>query len=403
VLALLAGRASAQPLPGDWIVTAFSGAGGSLEYGSPGGTTLTSILLTSPVASGQNLAAMDRNNVDILSSLIPDRGMGWLPSPILMVSPAGTAATLATSLQPPNAADLDQDGSVILAGGYSSGTPTLYTLLRLDRTSGLLTTLTSFSTTPNGMTIDQDNGDYLVVLFSPGNLLRVNRGNLTITTIAANLGSLSGVEFEPRTGTYIVARFNLGVLRVTPGGVVTTIASPVGSNNAAKVDDETGEILVVNSASTLTHLTAGGTVIQSRNYGGSRNFSGVELYASRKVAGSGTLSGGSVYTVSFSFPRSGGQNYVAAMSLSQRPGIPLPDGRIINLAIDPLFVLSLGGIPGITTGFAGVLDGAGGASGTIALPAGFPAGLRVFISAVAVNPSLPSGLETGNTLGATTN
>jgi len=84
------------------------------------------------------------------------------------------------------------------------------------------------------------------------------------------------------------------------------------------------------------------------------------------------------------------------MSLSLRPGIALGDGRVLNLAVDPLFVLSLGGIPGLTTGFSGALDATGAAAGTIALPPGFPPGVRVHVSAVAVNQALPAGLDMGN-------
>jgi len=400
--AFLAGLASAQPLPGDWLLSDFSAAGGTINYVSPGGTTLTQILLTPPAASGLNLAAMHGNNADLMSAYIPNRSQGALPSPILVITPAGVTVTIATTAGPANAADLDQDGTFLLAGGYSPGGP-VQELYRLDLPTGMLTTLATFTGTPNGLSLDHDTGDALVVNFNTGALLRVQRVTSIVTTIVSGLGSLSGAEFEPRTGTFIVTRFGIGLLRVTPAGVVSTVASPAGSSNGVKVDDETGEILVVNTGGTLTHLTPSGTVIQSRAYPGGRNLSGVELYASRKVSGSGSFAGGSTYNVNFSFPRSGGLSYVAAMSLSQRPGIPLPDGRVINLAIDPLLVLSIGGIPGITTGFAGVLDGSGRATGTVTLPSGFPAGLRVFISAVAVNPALPSGFETGNTLGATTN
>jgi hypothetical protein len=94
---------------------------------------------------------------------------------------------------------------------------------------------------------------------------------------------------------------------------------------------------------------------------------------------------------------------VAALSLGLRPGIGLSDGRTVHLAVDPLLLLSLGGLPGITTGFAGVLDAAGRAAGTITLPPGFPPGVRIFVSAVAVNPALSLGLDTGSSVGFTSN
>jgi hypothetical protein len=132
----------------------------------------------------------------------------------------------------------------------------------------------------------------------------------------------------------------------------------------------------------------------------------VEFYGSRKVSGSGAATPGSSYTIRFAFPSSPGAAYLAVMSTGLRPGLPLPDssGRVINLDFtSPLFGLSLGGIPGITTGFTGTLSPSGTASGTIAIPPGFPSGLRLFVSAVAVNGAFPSGLETANTWAFTIN
>ena len=76
--------------------------------------------------------------------------------------------------------------------------------------------------------------------------------------------------------------------------------------------------------------------------------------------------------------------------------------RVINLAPDALFARSLGGVPGMTTGFSGTLDATGRARGTITLPAGFRPGVRLFVSAVAVNSALLGGLDSGNSIGATT-
>lgn len=168
------------------------------------------------------------------------------------------------------------------------------------------------------------------------------------------------------------------------------------------MDDATGNLLVCNTSGTVLLMTPAGVVLTTRAYAGGHNISGVDLYGSRRVPGSGPVMGGAPYTVDFSFPGLPGASYTAAMSLAQRPGIALPDGRVINLAIDLLLLISIGGIPGITTGFAGALDAQARATGTITLPTGFPAGIRFFVSAVALNPGPPGGLETANTLGLTT-
>jgi hypothetical protein len=97
---------------------------------------------------------------------------------------------------------------------------------------------------------------------------------------------------------------------------------------------------------------------------------------------------------------------VAALSTGLRPGFALGDGtgRTVHLDVtSPLFPISIGGLPGVTTGFTGVLDASGQATGSILIPAGFPAGVRLFVSAVALHPGLPSGLDTANSWGVTTN
>jgi len=76
--------------------------------------------------------------------------------------------------------------------------------------------------------------------------------------------------------------------------------------------------------------------------------------------------------------------------------MPLGDGtgRVNNLDItSSLFALSIGGIPGITTGFAGTLDGDGDGRGnaTIQIQPGTPADLRFNFTAVAGEPVAPVG------------
>jgi hypothetical protein len=106
--------------------------------------------------------------------------------------------------------------------------------------------------------------------------------------------------------------------------------------------------------------------------------------------------------VQFSFPHLPGAFYLAMMSLALRPGIALPGGLVLNLAPDALLLASIGGIPGITTGFAGALDGSGRATGSITLPPGFPPGIRIFVSAVA-SQTFPTNLDPANPIGLTSN
>jgi hypothetical protein len=221
------------------------------------------------------------------------------------------------------------------------------------------------------------------------------------------------VDHCQRDGSFYCTRFNgPEVLEVTPSGVVISVSGgAIYGANAVKVEDETGNLVVAGLAAPgalpakLGYVTRTGAVLTSHviSSPADLNPTGIEIKESRKVSGFGLARAGSTYFVNFAFPASPGSSYVAAMSTGLRPGFPLGDGRVINLAVDLLFVLSVGGIPGITTGFTGVLDGTGRATGTITLPPGFPPGIRFYVSALVVNPAAPLGIDSGNSLGVTSN
>jgi hypothetical protein len=259
--------------------------------------------------------------------------------------------------------------------------------------------------------IDQDSGDTLVMAGPVGpataELLRVDRRTLALSTIAAGLGGAWTVEFEPRTGSFLVAGdMAAPIQRVTRAGVVSPLLPPLLCGGL-KVDDQTGNLLadgVVAAGPIIAVLSPSGSVIRTYALPLMIGVTGIDIVGSRKLSGSGNFAAGSTYNLSFSFPPSfRNANYLAAASFAQRPGIPLPAGRMVNLAIDPLFLASWGGIPGVTTGFSGLLDSSARATGTIALPSRFPPGLRVFVAAVAWNPSNPNLLDSTNTLGLSSN
>jgi hypothetical protein len=302
--------------------------------------------------------------------------------------------TLAVPGPTPDMLALDQDGTFVVARGDA--------LLRVDPGTGATATLVALPGL-RGVDIDQDTGNYLTGTMTT--LLRVDRSTLAITTITAPLTDVRCLAFEPRTGATLVGQLSW-LSRVTRAGVVSTVGPPVAASEAVRVDGETGNILG-GTGNQVSLLTPSGALVTTRVVLTAFMVTTcVEFYGSRKVSGSGAATPGSSYTIRFAFPSSPGAAYLAVMSTGLRPGLPLPDssGRVINLDFtSPLFGLSLGGIPGITTGFTGTLSPSGTASGTIAIPPGFPSGLRLFVSAVAVNGAFPSGLETANTWAFTIN
>jgi len=72
-------------------------------------------------------------------------------------------------------------------------------------------------------------------------------------------------------------------------------------------------------------------------------------------------------TLQLSFPGEAGRPYVVGLSQSGiRPGVPLPDGRVVPIVPDPLTALSLrGGLPGVLEQTTGTLDTSGRAVVTI--------------------------------------
>ena len=80
-----------------------------------------------------------------------------------------------------------------------------------------------------------------------------------------------------------------------------------------------------------------------------------------------------------------------AAALSPSPGIPLPDGRILPLAPDPLFFTTLGSGGGIFQGFFTRLDSRGRASASWTVP-NLPslAGMDIYFAAFTYDPASPT-------------
>jgi hypothetical protein len=392
-LLVLTGALAAQPAPGDWLFAdrATTFTQGSLFYMPPNsGASLTWV--APRAANPFEWLLMSGNNRDVVVLY------SGTPNGLAFVSPAGNVQTMANfGGAVPHGAVLDQDGTYVVStqdGG----------LWRVPL--GLSATLL-LSTQPTlaGVTIDQDTGDYVLAISgTPGTLDRVDRRTLLRTTFATGLGSMTSIAFEPRTGSFVVTDLTVQIRRVSRSGQVSVVnASYPFATNSIKVDEETGNLLVVGSTLISLQTAAGGAILSS-HLGGVGMPTGVEIQGSRKVSGFGPATPSSTYTLNFKFPSSPGAYYVAALSTGLRPGLLLPDGRAVNLdATSPIFRSSIGGVPGITAGFSGNLDGGGFATASIQIPAGIPAGLRVFASAVALNPAMPNAVDTANSWGFTVN
>jgi len=112
------------------------------------------------------------------------------------------------------------------------------------------------------------------------------------------------------------------------------------------------------------------------------------------VTSNGVAGPGKTQTLNFSDPTSPGLAYLAAASFGNKPGIPV-GGRTIPLNPDPLFALTVGGLPPYLNGYAGMLDSNGVSRGSITTP-NVPAliGLRFFNAFVVPDPNSPHGIKT---------
>lgn len=384
-VALLASSAAAQPQPGDLIIGDI-GSFANVAYIRKATNTIHT-LVPSVAPDFYNAVQVAENNTDLIAqtSNVPN---------LLRITPTGTITTVAAfgSFGSPNGIDLGQDGAYVVSSSLNQ--------VRKVAPGGAITTfIASTSATLNGLAYDQETGDLMLGIFSAGLLVRHDGvTGAALNTLATGLASVSGVDQSPSTGNFTISTFTLPYGR-TISRTGTTVATFSGSGFAqgVKVDDQTGNIYLANGNGTVSEHTPGGTTVKTYGPFSGYNFTNIDVYGSRVVSGVGSAQPGSPYTVNFNFPGQGNSTYVAALSFTQRPGIPLSLSQTVNLTPDGLFFASLAGA--FVTGFQGTLNSAGNATGTILIPSFVPVGVTFFCSCVAV---AGSSIISGNTLGITT-
>jgi hypothetical protein len=277
---------------------------------------------------------------------------------------------------------LDQNGKLVVLD--TTGTTTLGLLYEIDPTTGVLTTVASLAKGDSyygSGARDLDTGDHLV--YVNDSVFRVDRVTGAVTTpfvggtriarmgfgqdtltglayggacctdtlyeidlvnntyrtlvAAMNYHGNYGLKFERRVDAKTNALYNAN-------GVFSTTTK----NNGITLIDTTGKI------TTITHW-AGGT--------------GIPMPYSLEIEGSNEVqpvlilppNGRRIY---LSFPGHGGKSYVCAIGVSGiRPGIPLGDGRVINLLLDSIVIASVqGALDAFIPNRLGILDATGQAT-----------------------------------------
>jgi hypothetical protein len=209
-------------------------------------------------------------------------------------------------------------------------------------------------------------------------------GSITLTTNGINVVNIGGFGVDVCSGTLVLAWTmlvgNLGATNIATDGVTQMgfgcdpLSTPPMRN------------LVFRPAigwRDCTATTYNGLPFCPFNYSGNwlmrACVSSAPFFDTISIAGSPIHSPGTG-VVTFHFPVNPGVSYIGAASFATSPDIPTPIG-IVPLADDALLALSLT-TPSVFVGFAGTLDSAGTATGSLVVPPGIgPASF--FIAAVA--------------------
>jgi hypothetical protein len=391
------------PQPGDWLVGDLGQTHNGVLYFDPyqASPAPISTLAVGGLVSYYNWVTMHPANQHLLCAVSFTSQFG------IVRVPSGAFTTLVTMPDSPNGIALDQRGDALVS---TSGGDALW---RIDLTSLSSAVVARLPSVLNNVTVDRDTGELVVAIFdmstpANGRVMRLSPTGQVLGTLASGLGQTSSVDWDPISGDFFVTTFDAPeVRRIDRKGVVTTVTYFRGAN-AVKVDEENGTLIVCGFNRTARY-DASGKVLWGQDHshsltGGSFNWSAVEIYGSAKLSGAGPATPGSSYQLHVRFPRSGGRSYMILASVSGfRPGIALPDAtrRVLSLAPDPLFytLLLQGSLPGLFNDFRGVLDSTGRPVGripTVDLPVGLPKGSQIYFAALALNPTMSSGIDISN-------
>jgi len=397
LISLAAGVARAQPSLGDLVVNDKRPLGHVLYLDR--GTGLLATLVPGPISTNRAILGltMARDNTNL--HLLEEGGPGFF---LWSITPKGNVSTImsvsASGEGAPTSCDLLQDGNLVVTSAVYQARDYLRVVDPVQKTYSSLYTANPSQGYYYSVRQNPDNGNLLVTQAFGNELLEYDWGSNTMRTVRTGLGTTNAIDVEPATGNYVCGASSRVHVISPKGGLVGTINAQYVRR--LRVEPSTGRIICLTGTSsgavnTIVEFDATGTALKTHGPFTGYNFTGLDIYGSRQVTGSGPATPGSVYNVDFSFPGGANVPYLAALSFSQRPGINL-GGSTLNLAPDALFWLSVQGF--FVKGFQGVLDGSGRASGSISLPAFAPKGLTIFCSVVATNGIT---LLTGNTLGIT--
>jgi hypothetical protein len=422
-LVLVAPPCLAQPKDGDLIVTlrypTFANTGGfTLSVDPRKGTYTTLVQPNSKLVHEWVRMAPDNRDVVIGATDSNAMNGGYM----VEVDPSGQQSLLtADGVLGVGGFELDHDDHWIIAGIAIRSTPPKFSALwSLDHTNRTLNTL--FMSQGAGefkdVAIHREPGSapYMIGVFQNGSsslaspkLMAADRTGVISTLVSGNQGQkdplnyLQGVELDPFSGDFFVTDTTppaLTLVNATSGALnplTTANLTPSGAKLAA---DGTAWMVGLDAKSqpAVFRFDMQGTMITMFQLQGlpfQPVFpTSVDVYGSRRLVCRGSGQPGTQMTINLQSRRAGDGNmpYAIALSFGRRPGLQFPNGDRLNLALDPLFFMSLANtVPGLFVNFQGQTDASGNATARVNIPGAFPPnlGITIYAAGALLHPAGP--------------
>jgi len=422
-LALVAAPCLAQPKDGDLIVTlrypTFANTGGFTLSVDPQKGTYTTLVQPNPKLVHE-WVRMAPDNRDVVIGATDSNAMngGFM----VQVDPSGQQSLLtADGVLGVGGFELDHDDHWIISGIAIRSTPPKFSALwSLDHTSRTLNTLFMFQGAGEFKDVailrEPGSAPYMIGVFQNGSsslaspkLLAADRTGVISTLVSGNQGQkdplnyLQGIEFDPFTGDFFVTDTTppaLTRVNATSGALnplTTANLTPSGAKLAA---DGTAWMVGLDAKSqpAVFRFDMQGTMITMFQLQGlpfQPVFpTSVDVYGSRRLVCRGSGQPGTQMTINLQSRRAGDGNmpYAIALSFGRRPGFQFPNGDRLNLALDPLFFMSLSNaVPGLFVNFQGHTDASGNATALVNIPGAFPPnlGITIYAAGAVLHPAGP--------------
>ena len=305
------------------------------------------------------------------------------------------AVSTVTTLTPTGGMDitLDQDASFLVVNFND------YKIYRVLLSGvSVLYTFPSTYGKPRTICRDGNTGDFIVGTVSgigSGRLVRFSSRRKSIASLSSAIGSVYGVDWIPQTGEYVVAclRGTRQYLSWVTATGSTRSSYPLTNVNCVTVNQKTGQVFAATTKGMVYEFTYSGSYVRRVSYGSNYLFSGIDVWEDQNVSTLVSVTQKQVQ-VALKFVQSPGRPFIVAISFASYPGLMLTANHWLNLNLDPLFFLTVGGgLPYFTSNFSGTLDGTGRAFAYFMMPV---FGTPVYVCAAVVNPAFPIGLDISN-------